>query len=632
MEELNRLISIISPADRERIKNEGDENKLAELVAFERLERHLREVPSILYFNPMLFMPDGREVKPDILWLYPRRGILLIEVKAWNKEFIETLKYDGSCFILPDGSSRRNPLRQAESDKNKLLSLIKRHVLRNREFKNTGKSGLPCVVEYVVYFPNLTRKEFEAVTVKTDAGEEPLRDLLSPARLIFEGDRHIKERLVNIFNLYDFRVEPQQVMLLRKLLFPWLTVTKVDSRIYPSEVAIMDVSQERLLNSHKEGYRILRGTAGSGKTVVLVGKAVKEKLLNPEKKVLILSFTNSLVSEIKREIERLIEVTGITDISVSDFDIFTVDEFIHSLSKEFNLEVKGDFREVRKKLAEKLEDENLDDSLKYNVVLCDESQDFTKEVFPIIKQILKDDYLLVFGVDETQRIYENTDWRWKDVGFDATGKVLILRKSYRNPTKIFSLAKRFLQMDKRLMDELKELDAIVATEAVESVRKDPGVVEFISTSNEFLEVVERVKKLLDEGVEPGEIFVLVPFKAFVEKFRSVFSEDHLLKDKVHFLSSDSEKSEKYVPPDRLVVMPYHSSKGLERRIVFVVGSHNLPYESSEKVSEKRRDRRLLYVALTRAQERLFVTIYKQEKFLRELIEVYESLEKDERTS
>ena len=46
--------------------------------------------------------------------------------------------------------------------------------------------------------------------------------------------------------------------------------------------------------------------------------------------------------------------------------------------------------------------------------------------------ILKEKTLIAFGVDETQRIYKGTEWKWKDTGFDAWGCTVILRKLYRS--------------------------------------------------------------------------------------------------------------------------------------------------------------------------------------------------------
>lgn len=67
-------------------------------------------------------------------------------------------------------------------------------------------------------------------------------------------------------------------------------------------------------------------------------------------------------------------------------------------------------------------------------------------------------------------------------------------------------------------------------------------------------------------------------------------------------------------PDELVVSTVHAAKGLEWRVVFVVGTDDDAYphirskDSYEAIDE---ERRILYVALSRARERLYVSYSKQ---------------------
>ncbi len=66
-----------------------------------------------------------------------------------------------------------------------------------------------------------------------------------------------------------------------------------------------------------------------------------------------------------------------------------------------------------------------------------------------------------------------------------------------------------------------------------------------------------------------------------------------------------EESEDTVP-----IMTFHSSKGLEFRVVFIVGAEEglIPHSRSiESIEELEEERRLFYVAMTRAQELLYIT-------------------------
>jgi len=600
LDSLEKLEAFIDEA----LERDTDPNKQVEVRAFHRLAEHLKEIPSILYFNPIFVDRYIGEIKPDILWFYPKMGILIIEIKAWDKSFIEDLTFENGSFVY-NGRKHQNPISEATRFKEKIMNLL------NRKLRE-----LPVPIEYVVYFPKLTRREYKNLS------NDWFPELVDESFCIFSRDSRIKERLVERLSEHHREIKESDVLKVRRALFPQLAISKFDLRVSRDEVPLMDIHQEKLLYRFSRGYRILRGTAGSGKTVVLIGKAVQEKAKNRNKKILIVTFANSLTNEIRTNLRNLLSREELDDISVEDFEITTIDSLIYKVARKY-VNTGSDIKDFQKTFLKQLEEnpELIDDDDKYDVILCDESQDFKKEVFPVIKSLLRENGLIIFGVDETQRIYEGTDWKWVDVGFDARGKVTILKKSYRNPGKILKLALEFLKQDRILMEELKELEAVVTEDGVESVRKDDGEVEFYVTDDEFEEVAKIVRNLLEQGTKPEEIFVLTPLSDLTLRFyKAIASLIPEIKDKLHYFSSYSEKKQKFVPEDKLVIMPYKSAKGLERPVVIVTGVHALPYSSSKKVADKRRDRRTLYVALTRAQRKLIITSYskKESEFVKDI--------------
>ena len=131
--------------------------------------------------------------------------------------------------------------------------------------------------------------------------------------------------------------------------------------------------------------------------------------------------------------------------------------------------------------------------------------------------------------------------------------------------------------------------------------QDSGIIKFLSLSQKT-EDIDRAQNCYQ---------LLGSIKEFVDERRLSNNEDIALVDylrEVSLLSdSDDDSKEKR---SFVKLMTVHSSKGLEFPIVFVVGLDENIFPSSQCVSSLRyveEERRLFYVAITRAKKKLFLT-------------------------
>jgi superfamily I DNA/RNA helicase len=72
-----------------------------------------------------------------------------------------------------------------------------------------------------------------------------------------------------------------------------------------------------------------------------------------------------------------------------------------------------------------------------------------------------------------------------------------------------------------------------------------------------------------------------------------------------------------LPTDRVSLVTFHSSKGLEYPIVAIPGLGFLPNAHESEADEVR----LTYVAMTRATQQLFLTCHRDSPFVRRLIAI-----------
>ena len=87
-------------------------------------------------------------------------------------------------------------------------------------------------------------------------------------------------------------------------------------------------------------------------------------------------------------------------------------------------------------------------------------------------------------------------------------------------------------------------------------------------------------------------------------------------DFIHEVSMANEADTLDNRADRITLMTLHSSKGLEFKCVFITGLEDgiLPLYRAKEEDEIEEERRLLYVGMTRAEERLFLTRAQKRKW------------------
>jgi superfamily I DNA/RNA helicase len=86
---------------------------------------------------------------------------------------------------------------------------------------------------------------------------------------------------------------------------------------------------------------------------------------------------------------------------------------------------------------------------------------------------------------------------------------------------------------------------------------------------------------------------------------------------IHEVSMLSEIDTLDKRADRISLLTLHSSKGLEYKCVFIVGLEQgiIPFYRAKEQCEIEEEKRLLYVGMTRAEKRLFLTRAVKRKWL-----------------
>lgn len=248
-----------------------------------------------------------------------------------------------------------------------------------------------------------------------------------------------------------------------------------------------------------------------------------------------------------------------------------------------------DVPEVRKKWQEK-----------FDLIFVDEYQDTDPIQYQIIKTLAgKDQNLRVVG-DDDQGIY---GWRGADVqnilNFEtdySNAKVIPLGENYRSTQRIVEISRALAEFNPDRRD--KEL--FTRNPEGEKVRH----LHCEDNEKEAMTIAEFISRAIQEGRNPSDFAVLYRTGGQAKVFTEAFEE---LEIPCHVVVSNSSNRD----TDGVSLMTIHKAKGLEFSNVFVAGlcKNLLPHYHNRDEKDWHEELRLLYVAMTRAENWLCLSSY-----------------------
>ena len=244
-------------------------------------------------------------------------------------------------------------------------------------------------------------------------------------------------------------------------------------------------------------------------------------------------------------------------------------------------------------------------SCRFDSVIVDESPDFGPAQFRLLRALAGEphpDDMFITG-DTRQRIYSD---RPKVVlskcAINIRGRSYSLAVNYRTTGKILDVANLLLK--DIVYDDLDggSDDSGVAFSTVEGDL--PDFRSFDTRADEIQGIASSIKKQIETGVKPGEI-------AIIARTNNVLGE---LYNELKSLGIPVSKS---LGKSCIHLLTMHKSKGLEYSFVYVVAVNKniVPLQvalnkadgEEERIERLNEERQLLYVAFTRARNKLFVS-------------------------
>lgn len=371
-------------------------------------------------------------------------------------------------------------------------------------------------------------------------------------------------------------------------------------------ICVLDREQERLARRLDGGYRVIRGVAGSGKTLVLVYRARFLAESFPNWRILLTCYNICLSKALEQEVRLRSQLKGHANIEVRHIDSVAAQVLSRAGLRTPRAETPDDWTGIRRMAVETLRARR--DLAVYDAILVDEGQDFDGLGLDLAWALLRDgrDHFVI-ALDAAQNIYRKRS-RWNPPGLTARGRTTVLRTNYRNTKEILEFAWRFFTagtQGEASTDELLDDPAgIVPPEAASRRGPAPEVFRCRDASEEIRFVVDRLCRAHDEGVPWGSMAVILGHSSLQNRLYWETQKRGV----PYYWVAWKPWTKKAVTEhgDKVRAFTIHAAKGLEFGHVFFCGVNNI-YDPGKEIDPAGR-RRLAYVAMTRATDRLTVTV------------------------
>lgn len=584
----------------------GGERRFAE-----RLESKLED-DYLLWYEVAV---GPKNLHPDFIVFHPRRGLLILEVKDWRLETIQSINRTMATIITGSGAKTvANPLEQARQYAHEVVTLLQKDPALKAEHHERNRGKLLFPWSYGVVLPNITRRQFES----TDLGE-----VLLPHRVICKDEMYeevdeeaFQSRLWDMFP-WDFGgvLTLPQIDRVRWHLFPEIRIeapeqAEIFEDTIPDIIRIMDLQQEQLARSLGEGHRVIHGVAGSGKTMILGYRCLHlAKVLH--KPILALCYNKTLAARLA---EMMAERGASNQVNVRNFHAWCRDQLTHYHVPLPETQNSGQYAE---QLVERLIggiDRGQVPRGQYGAVLIDEGHDFQPEWLKLVVQMVdpETNSLLVL-YDDAQSIYggRRRKFSFKSVDVQAQGRTTILRLNYRNTAEVLKVAFEFAKDVLTPEDADEDGIPLILPESAERHGPVPDLVRLPSFAREADYLAQAFQRLHADGTNWSDMAIVYRTAFMGEKVAQRLRAAGI---PVSVLTGKAGRNGQKSGPNSVKVVTWHSSKGLEFPVVAIPGLGYLPYDKGDVGEEVR----LAYVAMTRAMDRLIMTCHQESPFVERL--------------
>ncbi|MDQ1146061.1 hypothetical protein QE429_002888 [Bacillus sp. SORGH_AS 510] len=571
----------------------------------------------IVYFEPEI---QGK--RPDFVIIGPDLGIVVLEVKDYTKNTLFQVNHDEWHIVTTSGDQAviKSPMKQARDNMFHVVDVLKKDKSLV-QLDGKYKFNLKFPYGHGVVFTRMFSKDFikEGLYSVIEPHLCLTRDEIDPDKEEF-SEEILMEKILNMF-VVPFRLkEPlslEDINAIRYHLFPEVRISAEFKAPVPyqdqlllslHDIKTMDLHQENLAKQIGDKNRLIRGVAGSGKTIILASRAKMLLKQNPDWKILILCYNISLANAIQQMIVHMLNEPE---------DLFDFDQQAKKVQNQniivrnFHSWLKNDLKIREQQLPDIIDKLERKEAIlpTYDAVLIDEGQDFEAEWLRLVSLLINEDtQSLLLVEDRAQTIYQRKRSYLQDTGLSFQGRSKVLSINYRNTQQIVKFAWDFYRKHSVFKNKVvnRELEGeIIAPQSTKRKGPEPGIIKAANFFEEMKIVARQIKKLHKERKVPYDDMLILYRVKRTHQAPIIDIIKRSLKDgglPFFWITENDNSKRSYEKEDgKIKISTIDSSKGLDFRAVFIVNVDSMPFPLEEN---KEREVSLLYIGMTRAKEYL----------------------------
>ena len=281
---------------------------------------------------------------------------------------------------------------------------------------------------------------------------------------------------------------------------------------YEYSATMLDKNELKHSLSINYGNNLFEGGSGTGKTTIMLSRAIKLARVYPQHRFIVFVSSKKLCNQLKEELEILYKDNN-------NLEIHTLSSFLFKLAKKFNLIAdyrmfKQDYEKYLNNLIKQARNVIKNKNM-FKGIFIDEAESFKEEEIEFISEFLYKTknifdiyYCNALNITNDLNIFKSRD----DIKVDQT---IDLDINYRQDKNLIEFVNRFCKNSNEYIKTLRPMiknDIYMQTKSIYNQGQDPEIIKVIDLEEQIESILWEIDFLRNKkGLDYSDIAIVYPY-------------------------------------------------------------------------------------------------------------------------